>query len=169
MSGAHLRETLGQNRPLRPHRHRGRALPLFERAARLGIAPVRRMRDAGVPVGLGVDGSASNDSSHLGLEARQAMLVARLGRRRRHGRAQALEIATLGGARVLGRSDIGALEPGKRADLVLWDISGTADGGQWDPVAALIFCARSAPRRLCRRPRRGRRPPPVDRRPETPA
>ncbi len=112
-----------------------------------GIAPVRRMRDAGVPVGLGVDGSASNDCSHLGLEARQAMLVARL----KDGPAalgarEALEIATLGGARVLGRSDIGALEPGKRADLVLWDVSELPAAGQWDPVAALIFCAPIRPR-----------------------
>ncbi|MFC3528917.1 8-oxoguanine deaminase [Paracoccus mangrovi] len=112
-----------------------------------GIAPVRRMRDAGVPVGLGVDGSASNDSSHLGLEARQAMLVARLqGGAAAMGAREALEIATLGGARVLGRGDIGALEPGKRADLVLWDISELPTAGQWDPVAALIFCAPIRPR-----------------------
>lgn len=107
-----------------------------------GIAPVRAMRDAGVPVGLGVDGSASNDCSHLGLEARQAMLVARL----RDGPAamgarEALEIATLGGARVLGRGDIGALKPGMQADLVLWDVLGLPLAGQWDPVAALAFCA----------------------------
>lgn len=112
-----------------------------------GIAPVRAMRDAGVPVGLGVDGSASNDSSHLGLEARQAMLVARL----KDGPAamtarEALEIATLGGARVLGRSDLGALEPGKRADLVLWDISELPGAGSWDPVATLVFCAPVRPR-----------------------
>lgn len=112
-----------------------------------GIAPVRQMRDAGVPVGLGVDGSASNDSSHLGLEARQAMLVARL----RDGPAalgarEALEIATLGGARVLGRRDIGALKPGMQADLVLWDVSELPVAGQWDPVAALIFCAPLPPR-----------------------
>ncbi|MFO1166011.1 MAG: 8-oxoguanine deaminase [Paracoccus sp. (in: a-proteobacteria)] len=114
-----------------------------------GIAPVRRMRDAGVPVGLGVDGSASNDSSHLGLEARQAMLVARLqGGAAAMGAREALEIATLGGARVLGRDDIGALEPGKRADLVLWDISELPTAGQWDPVAALIFCAPIRPRAI---------------------
>jgi cytosine/adenosine deaminase-related metal-dependent hydrolase len=107
------------------------------------------MRDAGVPVGLGVDGSASNDSSHLGLEARQAMLVARLqGGAAAMGAREALEIATLGGARVLGRSDIGALEPGKRADLVLWDISELPTAGQWDPVAALIFCAPIRPRAI---------------------
>ncbi|MTH63823.1 8-oxoguanine deaminase [Paracoccus shanxieyensis] len=112
-----------------------------------GIAPVRAMRDAGVPVGLGVDGSASNDCSHLGLEARQAMLMARL----KNGPAamgarEALEIATLGGARLLGRSDLGALEPGKRADLVLWDVTELAAAGEWDPVAALVFCAPMRPR-----------------------
>ena len=113
-----------------------------------GIAPVRAMRDAGVPVGLGVDGSASNDSSHLGLEARQAMLVARLkdGPSAMTAR-EALEISTLGGARVLGRSaDLGSLEAGKRADLVLWDVSEIAGAGSWDPVATLIFCAPIRPR-----------------------
>jgi cytosine/adenosine deaminase-related metal-dependent hydrolase len=112
-----------------------------------GIAPLRRMRDAGVPVGLGVDGSASNDCSHLGLEARQAMLLARL----RDGPAalgarEALEIATRGGARVLGRTDIGVLEAGKRADLVLWDVAELPAAGQWDPVAALVLCAPMRPR-----------------------
>lgn len=112
-----------------------------------GIAPVRAMRDAGVPVGLGVDGSASNDCSHLGLEARQAMLMARL----KNGPAalgarEALEIATLGGARVLGRPDLGSLAPGQRADLVLWDVSELAAAGEWDPVAALVFCAPMRPR-----------------------
>ncbi len=112
-----------------------------------GIAPVRAMRDAGVPVGLGVDGSASNDSSHLGLEARQAMLVARLkdGPSALNAR-EALEIATLGGARVLGRHDLGSIEPGKRADVVLWDISELPGAGSWDPVATLIFCAPVRPR-----------------------
>ncbi|MGR3720980.1 MAG: 8-oxoguanine deaminase, partial [Paracoccus sp. (in: a-proteobacteria)] len=112
-----------------------------------GIAPVRAMRDAGVAVGLGVDGSASNDCSHLGLEARQAMLVARL----RDGPAamgarEVLEIATIGGARVLGRRDIGALAPGMQADLVLWDIGDLPVAGHWDPVAALVFCAPVRPR-----------------------
>jgi cytosine/adenosine deaminase-related metal-dependent hydrolase len=107
-----------------------------------GIAPVRRMLDAGVPVGLGVDGSASNDSSHLLNEARQALLVQRL----REGAAglsarMALEIATKGGARVLGRDDIGALAPGMAADLAAFRLD-TVDmaGGQWDPAAALLFC-----------------------------
>jgi cytosine/adenosine deaminase-related metal-dependent hydrolase len=112
-----------------------------------GIAPVRAMRDAGVPVGLGVDGSASNDCSHLGLEARQAMLVARLkDGPAAMGAREALEIATRGGARVLGRSDLGSLEPGKRADLVLWDVSDLPAAGQWDPVAALVFCGPVRPR-----------------------
>ena len=112
-----------------------------------GIAPVRALRDAGVPVGLGVDGSASNDCSHLGLEARQAMLVARLkDGPAAMGAREALEIATLGSARVLGRSDIGALKPGMQADLVLWDVSDLPLAGQWDPVAALVFCAPIRPR-----------------------
>jgi cytosine/adenosine deaminase-related metal-dependent hydrolase len=95
-----------------------------------------------VPVGLGVDGSASNDAGHLLGEARQAMLLARVG----HGPAamtarQALEIATLGGARVLGRDDIGALAPGMAADLVAFDVAGLAQAGaEGDPVAALVFC-----------------------------
>jgi 8-oxoguanine deaminase len=88
-----------------------------------GIAPVGRMRSAGVPVGLGVDGSASNDTSNLMAEARQAMLLARVG----YGpdamtARQALEIATLGGARVLGRDDIGSLGPDMAADFVAYDL-----------------------------------------------
>ena len=107
-----------------------------------GIAPVRTMRDAGVPVGLGVDGSASNDGAHMLGEARQALLLQRVG----HGPAamgarEALEIATLGGARVLGRDDIGALAPGMSADLVAFDMSGVGYAGAGhDPVAALVFC-----------------------------
>ena len=107
-----------------------------------GIAPVRTMRDAGVPVGLGVDGSASNDGAHMLGEARQALLLQRVG----HGPAamgarEALEIATLGGARVLGRDDIGALAPGMSADFVAFDMSGVGYAGAGhDPVAALVFC-----------------------------
>jgi cytosine/adenosine deaminase-related metal-dependent hydrolase len=107
-----------------------------------GIAPVRAMRDAGVPVGLGVDGSASNDGAHMLGEARQAMLLQRVG----YGPAamsarEALEIATLGGARVLNRDDVGALAPGMSADFVAFDMSqvGFAGAGH-DPVAALVFC-----------------------------
>lgn len=107
-----------------------------------GIAPVRTMRDAGVPVGLGVDGSASNDGAHMLGEARQALLLQRVG----HGPAamgarEALEIATLGGARVLGRDDIGALAPSMSADFVAFDMSGVGYAGAGhDPVAALVFC-----------------------------
>ncbi|WP_373783741.1 8-oxoguanine deaminase [Delftia acidovorans] len=107
-----------------------------------GIAPVRTMRDAGVPVGLGVDGSASNDGAHMLGEARQALLLQRVG----HGPAamgarEALEIATLGGARVLGRDDIGALAPGMSADFVAFDMSGVGYAGAGhDPVTALVFC-----------------------------
>ncbi|KMO36056.1 8-oxoguanine deaminase [Methylobacterium aquaticum] len=108
-----------------------------------GIAPVPRMRCEGVTVGLGVDGSASNDGGHLLGEARQALLLARVG----YGPAamtarQALEIATLGGAKVLGRDDIGALAPGMAADCVAFDLRGLGlAGARHDPVAALVFCA----------------------------
>ncbi|MFT3813802.1 MAG: 8-oxoguanine deaminase [Acidovorax sp.] len=107
-----------------------------------GIAPIRTMRDAGVPVGLGVDGSASNDGAHMLGEARQALLLQRVG----YGPAalsarEALEIATLGGARVLNRDDIGALAPGMSADFVAFDLSGVGFAGAGhDPVAALVFC-----------------------------
>lgn len=109
-----------------------------------GIAPIPAMRAAGVAVGLGVDGSASNDGADLLGEARQAMLLARVG----HGPAamnarQALELATLGGARVLGRDDIGALAPGMSADLIAFraDTLALSGGAVHDPVAALVFCA----------------------------
>ena len=106
-----------------------------------GIAPVRAMRDAGVKVGLGVDGSASNDAGNLVVEARQAMLLQRVARGADAMAArEALEIATLGGAQVLGRDDCGSLEPGKRADLAIWDVSGIEAAGSWDPVAALLLC-----------------------------
>lgn len=106
-----------------------------------GIAPVRAMRDAGVNVALGVDGSASNDAGHLLSEARQAMLLQRVqnGADAMSAR-EALEIATLGGAKVLGRNDCGSLEVGKRADIAIWDITGLEAAGSWDPVAALVLC-----------------------------
>ncbi|WGT50951.1 8-oxoguanine deaminase [Thioclava nitratireducens] len=106
-----------------------------------GIAPVRQMRDAGVKVALGVDGSASNDAGSLIGEARMAMLLQRVqnGADAMAAR-EALEIATLGGARVLGRPDCGVLAPGKRADVAIWDVSGLAAAGAWDPVAALVLC-----------------------------
>jgi cytosine/adenosine deaminase-related metal-dependent hydrolase len=107
-----------------------------------GIAPVRKLRDARVRVGLGVDGSASNDSGHLLNEARQAMLLQRVGGNPAALSArEVLEIATLGGAAVLGRDDVGALAPGMAADFIAFrlDQIGFA-GAQHDPVAALIFC-----------------------------
>lgn len=118
-----------------------------------GIAPVRRMLDAGVPVGLGVDGSASNDGGHLLGEARQALLLARVGRALEpfgcdHGPREmtardALTLATRGGARVLGRDDIGHLAPGLSADLALFDTRtlGLAGGAVHDPLGALLLCA----------------------------
>ncbi|HMY48406.1 MAG TPA: 8-oxoguanine deaminase [Rhodocyclaceae bacterium] len=108
-----------------------------------GIAPIPAMRAAGVPVGLGVDGCASNDAAHLLGETRQAMLLARVG----YGPSamsarQALELATLGGARVLGRDDIGALAPGMSGDVVAFptDEPDLAGAAVHDPVAALVFC-----------------------------
>jgi cytosine/adenosine deaminase-related metal-dependent hydrolase len=109
-----------------------------------GIARVRALLHAGAPVGLGVDGSASNDSGHLLAEVRQAMLVARAGMDPAALSArEALRIATRGGARCLGRDgEIGSLEPGKRADVALFDVTGLAFAGAGgDPVAALAFCA----------------------------
>ena len=104
-----------------------------------GVAPVRAMREAGVPVGLGVDGSASNDAGSLVAEARQAMLLQRLvGGAGAMSPMEALEIATRGGARVLGRDDVGRLAPGMRADLAIWDVSGVESAGSWDPAAFLL-------------------------------
>ena len=128
-----------------------------------GIAPVRQMLNAGVPVGLGVDGSASNDGANMLAEARQALLLARLRKSLEapHTDAQgrtlfgcdtapmemtardALRVATRGGAQVLGRSDIGQLAPGMCADLALFDRGtlGQAGGAVHDPVASLLLCA----------------------------
>ncbi|WHZ10311.1 MAG: 8-guanine deaminase [Burkholderiaceae bacterium] len=118
-----------------------------------GIAPVRRMLDVGVPVGLGVDGCASNDGAQMVGEARQAMLLARVGRSLDafgcdHGPAEmtardALALATRGGAEVLGRSDIGHLAVGQCADLALFDLDTLdfAGGAVHDPVGALLLCA----------------------------
>ena len=119
-----------------------------------GIAPVLEMRAAGVKVGLGVDGSASNDGSHLLGEVRQAMLLSRLGAGVRGASLsgedapplmtarQALEIATRGSAAVLGRSDLGSLEAGKCADFFAVDLNRLGYAGALhDPVAALVFCA----------------------------
>ncbi len=108
-----------------------------------GIAPIRAMRDAGVPVALAVDGSASNDTGHLLAEARLALLLQRVaGGAGAMGAREMLEIATLGGARVLGRDDIGALAPGMAADFVGFALDDVAlAGALHDPVAALLFCA----------------------------
>jgi 8-oxoguanine deaminase len=127
-----------------------------------GIAPVRKMLNAGVPIGLGVDGSASNDAAHMLNETRQAMLLARVGRamqppEQRGGKTffgcdlgpkemtarDALRLATRGGAQVLGRSDIGQIAPGMCADLALFDLRtlSVAGGAVHDPVASLLLCA----------------------------
>ncbi|MGQ9517276.1 MAG: 8-oxoguanine deaminase [Anaerolineae bacterium] len=107
-----------------------------------GIAPVRQMLDAGVKVGLAVDGSASNDSGHMLLEARMALLLQRV----QHGAdgltvEEALEMATLGGARVLGRDDIGSLEVGKAADFVGFRVDVLEYAGAHDLGCALLLCA----------------------------
>jgi len=127
-----------------------------------GIAPIRKMINAGVPVGLGVDGSASNDGAQMVNEARQAMLLARVGRalepaETREGRTffgcdlgpaemtarDALRLGTRGGAQVLGRADIGQLAVGLCADLALFDLNtlAFAGGAVHDPVGALLLCA----------------------------
>lgn len=110
-----------------------------------GIAPIRKMLDAGVPVGLGVDGSASNDSSDMLGELRSCLLVHRIASGVGSMPAEAVfRMACRGGARVLGRDDIGTLEPGKAADLVLWDVSGLGFAGALhDPLAALLFAGDS--------------------------
>jgi cytosine/adenosine deaminase-related metal-dependent hydrolase len=113
-----------------------------------GVAPVRELLDAGVRVGLGVDGSASNERSDLLYEMKQALLVAR----GRGGAAamtarETLRLAIHGGADVLGRHDIGSLEPGKCADFAVWRTDGLEFGGADDPVAALVL---SAPHRVDR-------------------
>jgi cytosine/adenosine deaminase-related metal-dependent hydrolase len=113
-----------------------------------GLAPVSRYLEAGVPVGLGVDGSASNDSSHLMGEARQALLLNRLGVSPGIGSGeqmtarQALGLATVGGAGVLGRDDIGRLAPGMAADVIAFDLNRVEYAGALhDPVAAVVMCS----------------------------
>ncbi|MCY4070159.1 MAG: 8-oxoguanine deaminase [Chloroflexi bacterium] len=107
-----------------------------------GIAPLRQMLDERVKVGLGVDGSASNDSGHLLGEARQAMLLQRvLGDPAALTAREALEAATLGGSRVLGRQDIGCIETGMSADIVAFRLDTLSMAGALaDPLAALVFC-----------------------------
>ena len=118
-----------------------------------GIAPIRKLIDSGVRVGIGVDGSASNDGAHMVNEARQAMMLARVGRSlqpfgcddgsRELSARDALRLATRGGASVLGRDDIGMIAPGMAADLALFRTNtlAMAGGAVHDPVAALMFCA----------------------------
>jgi cytosine/adenosine deaminase-related metal-dependent hydrolase len=106
-----------------------------------GMAPIRELLDAGVPVGLGVDGSASNDGGHMLGEVRQALLVAR-GRGGPGAMAvrEALWLGTRGGAACLGRDDLGSIEPGKRGDIALFDVSGLATAGvEADPVAGIVL------------------------------
>jgi cytosine/adenosine deaminase-related metal-dependent hydrolase len=107
-----------------------------------GVAPVRAMRDAGVPVAIAVDGSASNDGSHVLAELRLALLLQRatFGAGAMSAR-EMLEIGTRGGARVLGRDDIGILAPGMAADLACFALDDVGlSGADHDPLAALLFC-----------------------------
>ena len=113
-----------------------------------GIAPVRELLDAGVRVGLGVDGSASNERADLSLEVKQALLLARArGGPEAMTAREALRLGTRGGAAVLARDDLGSLEPGKCADFAVWDPSATVFSGADDPVAALVF---GGPQRVSR-------------------
>jgi cytosine/adenosine deaminase-related metal-dependent hydrolase len=114
-----------------------------------GMAPVRELRDAGVAVGLGCDGSASTDSASLWMEARAALLLARLrGGATAMRSREVLEMATLGGAACLGRSgEIGTLQAGAAADIVAWPLDGIAFAGAvTDPVEALLRCGPVAAR-----------------------
>jgi cytosine/adenosine deaminase-related metal-dependent hydrolase len=111
-----------------------------------GVAPVRRLLDAGVRVGLGVDGSASNERGDLGLEVKQALLVARgRGGPEALTAREALRLGTRGSAAVLGRDDLGSLDPGRSADLAVWRTDGLELGGAGDPVAGMIL---SGPHRV---------------------
>ncbi len=113
-----------------------------------GVAPIRDLMHAGVRVGLGVDGSASNERGDLLFEVKQALLVARgRGGPQAMTVREALRLGTRGGAAVLRRADIGSLEPGKRADIAVWRTDGLELGGAEDPVAGLVF---SAPHRVDR-------------------
>ncbi|MBZ0310262.1 MAG: 8-oxoguanine deaminase [Anaerolineae bacterium] len=108
-----------------------------------GFMPLRKMLNAGVRVGIGVDGTASNDTNNLLNEARLALLLARVGHEDPTvlTAREALELGTLGGARVLGRDDIGAIVPGKAADFIAFNVDRlTYAGAHHDIVAAIIFC-----------------------------
>lgn len=114
-----------------------------------GVAPLREFVDAGVRVGLGVDGSASNERGDLGLEVKQALLCARLrGGPGAMSAREALRLATRGGAAVLGRDDLGSLEPGKRADLAVWRADGLELGGADDLPAGLVLAGPARVERL---------------------
>ncbi len=114
-----------------------------------GVAPVRELADAGVRVGLGVDGSASNERSHLFNEVKQALLVARgRGGPTAMTAREAIRLGTRGGAAVLGRDDIGAIAPGKQADLAVWATDGLELAGAADPVAGLVFAGAHRVERL---------------------
>jgi cytosine/adenosine deaminase-related metal-dependent hydrolase len=114
-----------------------------------GTAPARELIDAGVRVGLAVDGSASNDCGDLLAESRMAMLVMRGAKGPNAMSArEALRVATLGGAQCLGRDDVGSIEPGKRGDVALFEVDDLARAGASDPVASLILCAPRGPRHL---------------------
>ena len=108
-----------------------------------GTAPARSLLDEGANVGLGVDGSASNDAGHLLGEARQAMLTVRgVGGPAAMSAREAIRVATRGGAAALGRDDVGSLEVGKRGDVALFSVEGLGFAGAGsDPVAALLFCS----------------------------
>jgi len=114
-----------------------------------GVAPVRDLLDAGVPVGLGVDGSASNERGDLSLEVKQALLVARgRGGAGAMTAREALRLATRGSAAVLGRDDIGRIEPGTCADLAVWPVDLLELAGSDDPVAALVLAGPQRVERL---------------------
>ena len=109
-----------------------------------GICPVHDLLSAGARVGLGVDGSASNDSSNLIQEVRQALLIGRL----RYGaepvtHQSVLQLATRGGADLLGRPVLGELRPGAAADIALFGLGELRFSGHGDPLAALVICGAS--------------------------
>jgi cytosine/adenosine deaminase-related metal-dependent hydrolase len=114
-----------------------------------GVAPVRELLDAGVRVGLGVDGSASNERSDLCYETKQALLAARgRGGPAAMSAREALRLATRGGASLLGRDDLGSLEPGKCADFAVWSLDRLELSGAADPVAGLVFSAPHRPEQV---------------------
>ncbi len=114
-----------------------------------GVAPARGLLDAGAHLGLGVDGSASNDAGNLMAEARMGMLVTRVRGGGGMSAREALQVATRGGAACLGRDDVGSLEPGKRGDVALFPIDGLQfAGAEADPAAALVYCGTPRVRHL---------------------